>query len=233
MPIRPPAISTSLARKIATYAFRPLKATTRAHSTSTVHTGTIYESLVLQSLIPLAFNLTRVGGRSDRGIDLLGHWCPPAPSLPPSSLSPATSQGTSNPRLRIPAIVQCKAHISRPSPSWVRELSGAIPFAPLHLLEEDEKGEGVIGVLACKGALTLGIREALMRSERGLVWCQVPGDGRIGGMVWNRVVGEMVGGLGVGSVYRTGEDGRVEKEMRLMRDGKVWGIDEDRSQKKY
>ena len=81
-------------------------------------------------------------------------------------------------------------------------------------------------MLACKGALTLGIRETVMKSERGLIWCQVGADGRVGGMFWNKVVGEMVGGLGVGFVYKNVGDGKVEKDIRLTKDGKAWEVED-------
>ena len=192
----------------------PLRTTRCLSSTppptpSTTARGTSYEHLALISLRRLAFTLKHVGGRSDRGIDLLGHWHPPTQE----------SSAADKPNLSIPVIVQCKAHKRTPNPAWIRELEGALAAAP------GEWREGV-GVLACKGKATVGVREAVMGAGRGVIWVQLDGDGeeaRVEQMLWNRKVKELVGeGLGVGFVYLPREKGRVVRDLRLSLEGRVW-----------
>ncbi|MDI1485356.1 MAG: hypothetical protein OHK93_000493 [Ramalina farinacea] len=184
--------------------------TTTTSPLSTTAIGTNYERLALLALQPLAFDLRRVGGRADKGIDLIGTW-----RLPPSSPFHPKAGGAIEARssLDIPVIAQCKAHASTPHPAWVRELEGALAAAP----------GGSFGVLVSKGKATPGVREAVMRAEgRGLVWVQMGGEGRVGQVLWNRRVGEVVGkGWGVGVVYSPVEGG-VGRELRLMYEGRVW-----------
>src|SRR4051812_14316060 len=72
----------------------------------TTFQGTLYEYTVLKALRDLSplFNLSRVGGRGDLGIDLFGEWIFPQPP--------------------ITIAVQCKFH--KTGPSAVRDLIGAI-----------------------------------------------------------------------------------------------------------
>lgn len=86
-----------------------------------------------------------------------------------------------------------------------------------------------VGVLISKGKATPGVRQAVMGARRGLVWVQMMGEGvgggegRVGQVLWNKWVGELVGaGVGVGLVYRPMGGGKVEGELRLMYEGKVW-----------
>ncbi|KAG8526499.1 uncharacterized protein KY384_008699 [Bacidia gigantensis] len=200
---------------------------------STTSVGTTYEHLVAQTLRHLAFTLTHVGGRSDRGIDLLGHWCPPTQTPHPFPSLNGDADVSDNPRIQpknqIPVIVQCKAHARSPSPSWIRELEGAIAHAPALL------GDRVLGILVSKRAMTAGVREAVMKAGRGVMWVQVEehegergtmAEGRIAQVLWNSAVADVVGrDLGTGVVYvGYGGDGRgkVEKELRLSWKGRVW-----------
>lgn len=92
--------------------------------------------------------------------------------------------------------------------------------APLHL------GDGVVGVLVSKGRVTSGVREAVMKAERGVMWVQLEeiGErGRVGQMMWNKWITGMVGeGLGTGFVFSGSEGEGVERELRLLWEGRVW-----------
>lgn len=184
--------------------------------TSTVHVGTSYEYLCAHTLPRLGFaNLTRTGGRSDRGIDLLGHWKPP-------SLS-STSGG-------LPVIVQCKATARKPGPEMIRELEGAIAGAPREWRDDD-----TIGVLSAKREFTDGVRQAVKRSSRGIVWVMIEDvneereglagkgiRGRVKQILWNERVGTIIGErVGAGLRYVMGKRG-IEKEVCLTLDGRVW-----------
>ncbi|KAL6719880.1 hypothetical protein ACLMJK_001801 [Lecanora helva] len=181
---------------------------------STVHLGTAYEHLCALTLPHLGFkNLTRTGGRSDRGIDLLAHWV--LPSLGPANTNTPTT---------LRAIIQCKALTRKPGPEMVRELEGALANAP-----GEWRDEGTVGVLCAKREATEGVRQAVRRSGRGLVWVMAEDvlgggeeKGRVKQVVWNERVGRMMGGkVGAGVRYVRGENG-MEKEVCLMIDGRVW-----------
>ncbi|KAL8711991.1 MAG: hypothetical protein Q9220_003687 [cf. Caloplaca sp. 1 TL-2023] len=174
--------------------------------TSTVYIGTHYEYLCQSTLSRLSFTLTRTGGRSDRGIDLQGHWT--LPSLPTP----------------LPILVQCKALKTKTSPEVVRELEGIFAGAPAGW-----RGEDTVGVLCAKRPATKGVREAVRRSGMPVVWVMLEdlGEGR-GGIVrqvlWNQRVSALgLGGMGVNLRYLPGgEGGEVEREAVLTWKGEVW-----------
>lgn len=108
--------------------------------TSTVYTGTAYEYLALETLGRYGFDLNRIGGRGDRGVDLVGYWRIPrsqATDLHPGSTSttaniPATSR-TDTYRV----LVQCKRLVGKHAkigPNLIRELDGAVRGARLGTL---------------------------------------------------------------------------------------------------
>ena len=193
-------------------------------SKSTVHVGTSYEHLCLQVLRRLGFSLTRTGGKSDKGIDLRGVWKPPRPS--------------STPALQV--VVQCKAYTGRVDPAWVRELEGAVAGAP-----GVWQNDATVGVLCAPKGATEGIRDAMRKAEKGVVWVSVKelevgkgngegkeekedGDagvrtaGRVTQLLWNQKVGKTIAeGLGAGLRYVPGVKG-MEQEVVLMLDGRVW-----------
>ncbi len=189
---------------------------TAVSPTSAVHVGTSYEYLCAHALLRLGFtNLIRTGGRSDRGIDLLGYWKPPL-------LSP-TSRG-------LPVIVQCKATARKPGPEMIRELEGAIAGAPREWREDT-----TIGVLSAKKECTDGVRQAVKRSSRGLVWVMIEDvdkergflagedtGGKVKQVLWNARVKEVLGDrVGSGLRYAMGKGG-IEKDVCLTVDGRVW-----------
>ncbi|KAL9600074.1 MAG: hypothetical protein Q9219_003444 [cf. Caloplaca sp. 3 TL-2023] len=187
--------------------------------TSSLYIGTRYEYLCAATLRRLSFNLIRTGGRSDHGIDLLGHWH--LPSLP----------------YPLRALVQCKALKSKPGPSLVRELEGMYAGAPAgwrastqnNSNEEGEANNNVIAVLCAKREATKGVREAVRRSKVPVVWVMVEDlggeEGKVRQVLWNERVREVgAEGVGVGVRYALGE-GEVGKEVRLTWKGEVWEPD--------
>lgn len=161
----------------------PLKSIRHLANLSTTALGTSYENICAQVLRRIGFTVRRTGGRSDRGIDLLGVWNPPyAAALddPPRSTarsSPLLREGASNPeglksssvRTTVPksyrVVVQCKAYKTPPKPTWIRELAGAVVGAP-----GEWRDDGTLGVLVAKKGVTDGCRDAMRRAERGIIW---------------------------------------------------------------
>ncbi|KAI4262035.1 MAG: hypothetical protein L6R42_002780 [Xanthoria sp. 1 TBL-2021] len=178
---------------------------TNLSPTSTVYIGTYYEYLCLSTLRRLSFNLTRTGGRSDRGIDLLGHWTIPSLPFP----------------LRV--LVQCKALKAKTGPETIRELEGMFAGAPVGW-----RGENIVGVLCAKREATKGVREAVRRSAAPVIWIMVEdlgqGRGKVRQMLWNQTVSQLgAEGVGVGVRYLPGAEGKeVEKEVGLTWKGEAW-----------
>lgn len=149
---------------------------------STLHIGTSYEYLCARTLPLLGFtSLLRTGGRSDRGIDLLAHWTLPSSSGGQSLSSSSSSfDGENTHHLQsqnevrgqkrgvIKALVQCKAHTRKPGPDMIRELEGAVSAS-----EREGGRERVVGVLCAKREATAGVREAVRRCRRGIVWVMI------------------------------------------------------------
>jgi hypothetical protein len=79
---------------------------------STVHIGNAFEERSLNLLRQtMSMALTRVGGKEDGGVDLLGWWWLP-------------HDDTSRTRLRV--VAQCKAEQKKMGPAYVRELEGVL-----------------------------------------------------------------------------------------------------------
>lgn len=204
----------------------------RPKASSTVQVGTSYEHLCARTLPRLGFqDLTRTGGRADKGIDLLGKWLP------------FSLQRSQYPPLNV--VVQCKAVARKAGPEMIRELEGALVGAP-----GQWSGEGTIGVLCARREVTAGVRDALRRSKRGVVWIMVEDrddvqegksgntdeverragkskenhearEGRIKQVLWNDQVQKLVGGVtGTVVIHIPGEDGgRMETEVLMSWNG--------------
>ncbi|KAI1116927.1 hypothetical protein F5Y14DRAFT_405778 [Nemania sp. NC0429] len=165
---------------------------------SMVFIGTHYEYSVASALRPLGFDLRRVGGHSDKGIDLLGTWSVPS--------TPA--------HLPIRAIIQCKAYstakTARIGPHFIRELEGAYLGAP-----PGWRGSGVIGLLVTQRPATKGVREALAKSRWPLGYVSCPGDGGFEQLLWNRRA-EEEGLEGMGVAASLSDDDRHGSAQRLV-----------------
>lgn len=141
-------------------------------------------------------DLTRIGGRADSGIDLVGTWALPFLSHP----------------LRL--LVQCKAVKAKVGPNLIRELEGTFPGAPVGW-----RGEGILGMLVSTRAATKGVRDALANSRYPLIWVLAELDGGVRQMLWNQRAGEVgLEGLEV-LVKHGGEDNPAEKSIALAWDG--------------
>ncbi|KAL7627444.1 hypothetical protein AAE478_001637 [Parahypoxylon ruwenzoriense] len=173
--------------------------------TSNTYIGTQYEYTVADTLALLGFDVRRVGGRSDAGIDLLGTW-----RVPSSPLAP----------LRV--LIQCKASSSqstRIGPHFVRELEGAFIGAP-----PGWRGTGVIGLLVTQRPATKGIREALARSRWPMGYLSCTGDGRLEQMIWNhRAEEEGLEGMGV-TVQFSELKGAADQRLVLTWEGKPYTL---------
>ncbi|GAA5843452.1 hypothetical protein JCM3766R1_004334 [Sporobolomyces carnicolor] len=94
---------------------------------STTHLGTAYELRVenLLSREPYRMHLVRVGGASDKGIDLRGRWSP--------------KQASNDDNRLFDVVVQCKAERGHVRPAAVREFAHVVahhesPLPPLGIL---------------------------------------------------------------------------------------------------
>ena len=96
---------------------------------SSVHRGTAFENRAMHTLRDLSMSLSRVGGRSDGGIDLQGWWW-----LPFSNADTDTNVTGSESmrddsgilRRRVRVLAQCKAERKKLGPNYVRELEGVL-----------------------------------------------------------------------------------------------------------
>lgn len=173
-------------------------------TTSTTYVGTYYEYMVQCALRHLGFSLTRVGGRDDSGIDLVGTWHLPSNTHP----------------LRV--LVQCKALKGKLGPNLVRELEGAFIGAPLGW-----RGENVLGFLVSPKSATKGVREAMRRSRWAMGWIMVEnedGEGRVKQVLWNRAAVN-IGLEGITATVRYTEkngcqDGALDNQCVLLWKGR-------------
>ena len=177
--------------------------------TSTTYVGTYYEYTVQNALRRLGFSLTRIGGRDDSGVDLLGTWHLPSNPHP----------------LRV--IVQCKALKGKLGPNLVRELEGAFIGAPVGW-----RGAGVLAILVSPKSATKGVREAMGRCRWAMGWIMLEGGaftcgkGRVRQVLWNRAAAEVgLEGVEVTMKYGgmkgegAGGEGRVTRTAAAPRGG--------------
>ncbi|KAI0489761.1 hypothetical protein F4859DRAFT_166211 [Xylaria cf. heliscus] len=165
---------------------------------SNVFVGTHYEYIVASTLRLLGFGLRRIGGQSDKGIDLLGTWS--VPSAPE--------------HLPLRVLLQCKAYsatkATKIGPHLVRELEGAYVGAP-----SGWRGSGVIALLVTQRPATRGIREALAHSRWPLCYISCSPDGVLEQMLWNRRA-EEEGLEGMGVTVKRSDDDRHNDGQRLV-----------------
>ncbi|KAL4754622.1 hypothetical protein BDW72DRAFT_213454 [Aspergillus terricola var. indicus] len=170
---------------------------------STTYQGTLYEYIVQAHLRNSAFDLHRVGGKSDLGIDLIGTWhVGPNPIVDPP----------------VRVIVQCKALKSKIGPHVVRELEGV---TARHFAVALARGSGGgVGILVGPRETSKGVREALGRSAIPLICMMVEREGRVRQVLWNeRVEGLGLGGLGVEILYPNRGEKERDVEARLTWEG--------------
>lgn len=152
---------------------------------STTYVGTHFEYTVASALSALGFDLRRMGGKSDRGIDLLGTWT--VPSSPDSPLR---------------VVLQCKVSKAT-GPSLVRELEGTVLSAPAGW-----RGPGALGFLVADRAASKGIVEGILHSRVPIGFIACDRTGRISQMLWNRQAEEQgLVGMGVGLRYSMSGEG--------------------------
>ncbi|KAI5283704.1 hypothetical protein KEM54_001919, partial [Ascosphaera aggregata] len=184
---------------------------------TTNYIGIHYEYTVCESLRKYGFNLTRIGGADDLGVDLVGTWdiVPSSSTASASSLSPSFSSAAASAqsetqtklyeRRSLRIIVQCKAHKRKTGPNLIRELEGTFAGAP-----PGWRGEGVFGVLVTTREVTKGVRDAMVRSRYPLIWmlAEQP-TGKIKQCLWNHRATEC-GLSGLGVLVRHGGGAEVD-----------------------
>lgn len=163
---------------------------------STVYTGTVYEYLTASTLRAYGFDLHRVGGRGDRGVDLVGQWHVPLLSPTTGTWKEHTNPADDNVVVdteTFRVVVQCKRLVGKHAkigPNLIRELDGTVRaarLAPLFesLFSNGPKGEDgndgnsptssntsfpTIGILVGTRPATKGVMESMRRSNRPLGW---------------------------------------------------------------
>ncbi|KAK0718232.1 hypothetical protein B0T26DRAFT_609846, partial [Lasiosphaeria miniovina] len=177
---------------------------------SKVFVGTHFEYTVAATLAAYGFDLRRVGGSSDYGIDLLGTWS--VPSSPSSAGSPIHQQ----PPFKV--LLQCKV-TQQPRPHLIRELEGAFIGAPAGW-----RGSKVLGFLVTERPATKGIRNSLGRSRWPMGFISCSRLGHVHQILWNmRAESEGLEGIGVGMRYcpphEDDTEGKEGQELVLTRKG--------------
>ncbi|GKU01338.1 hypothetical protein FLAG1_03591 [Fusarium langsethiae] len=167
---------------------------TSLNKNSTVYRGTHYEYTVADTLSQYGFLLKRVGGHSDRGLDLLGIWT-----------LPSTSQTSK-------VIIQCKAGARSASPMYIRELKGAMAVAP-----PGWRGTDVLGLLVGEKPATKGVQKEMHSADVALGYVCCTKEGEVAQLLWNLKAREMgLDGLSVGVKY-----GRDKSQLVLIRGGEM------------
>ncbi|KAI0037144.1 hypothetical protein K488DRAFT_39670 [Vararia minispora EC-137] len=185
-----------------------LRTAVEASPLSTVHRGNEFERRSLRLLREnLSMSLTRVGGKSDGGVDLLGWWW-----LPPRGCTSGATATHERRRLRV--LAQCKAEKKKMGPAYLRELEGVVyKHSVAHDRSADTEPTGskqpIVGLLISQSEFTRASMLAAQASPVPLLLLYLPGlhgEGGIGSAVWNAALGAEKGLLG------------AELEMRWERD---------------
>jgi len=176
---------------------------------ATVHVGTAFEERSLDVLQRhLSMSLTRVGGKSDGGIDLQGWWWIPPPSSSRTKDSAATlpTGWPDDPcRRRLRILAQCKAEEKKLGPNYIRELEGVLHTDALHAAGQSSGSSPaivhppVVGLMISQSPFTKASLMRAMASPLPFMLLHLPpvegsesaGDGitEIGGCVWNPALG--------------------------------------------
>lgn len=203
--------------------FLSYAARTKLSAGSSVYRGTHYEYTVARSLSAYGFSLRRVGGASDRGLDLLGEW-----------RVPGVNKNRGGVVMRV--VVQCKAGGGASGPQYARELRGAMGSAPAGWRTGEGGGDGdgrggnggngehvpVMGLLVGERPATRGVLKELREGgplAMGYVCCSR--DGEVLQMLWNGRARDLgLEGVEVGVQYVEGGGGK-KKRLVLMEGGKM------------
>ncbi|KEF57763.1 uncharacterized protein A1O9_05683 [Exophiala aquamarina CBS 119918] len=154
-------------------------------TSSTVYNGTLYEYLAQDTLRRYGFELHRVGGRGDRGVDLVGVWAIPkkkkrggdegadVATKRGREYAHTTCNGTGNDggsssheMLRV--LVQCKRLVGKGAkigPNLIRELDGAVRGARLGFLFDSLAPRG--HTTACGNTTSSTTTNATARGSAG------------------------------------------------------------------
>ncbi|QGA14359.1 hypothetical protein EYB26_002012 [Talaromyces marneffei] len=180
--------------------FAYAKQTALPESTTT-YVGTKYEYTVQSTLRRFAFDLERIGGRDDAGIDLVGTWHVPGRELAPFRV-----------------IVQCKALKTKLGPNLVRELEGAFRHSPVGWRTSEK-----VAILVSPREATKGVRDTLTRSSYPLFWMMMESDGSLKQVLWNSKVEELgLAPLGVETRYsQVADNASVDRPRPDV--GLTWG----------
>jgi hypothetical protein len=156
---------------------------------STVESGTMYE-LYVQSLLnkKYNFNLERVGGSRDRGIDLIGSY------------------------FEIPIVVQCKYYSGYLSPNFIRELQGVVTSQ-----NADRVNSNWLGLLVCNNGVKEGSLEFLRASNTplGLLILEI-GEEYFRGCIFNNSAKKLIKFLNQKSIYYLDQFGNQVKGVELI-----------------
>lgn len=194
----PPSSHHSDLASFLTYAHR-----TGLDNKSSVYVGTHYEYTVADTLSQYGFYLKRVGGASDKGIDLLGTWSVPPPERAELDQEP------------IKVVIQCKAGSGqRSGPQHVRELEGALAGAPPGW--RTAPANRVMAVLVAERPATKGVQDALANSKWPMGYAFCEGSGAMRQLLWNTKATELgLDGIEIGTRHIN-----ERKELVLMRQGR-------------
>ncbi|KZP08097.1 hypothetical protein FIBSPDRAFT_874846 [Athelia psychrophila] len=243
-------------------AFSPLQAI-RAFATSapgrsiskplsTVQKGTAFEERGLKLLHDhLSMSLTRVGGKSDGGVDLQGWWwLPPLIDLTGVPLPSSSSGHEHGERRRLRVFVQCKAEKKKFSPNYVREMEGVLHRYLAHATVPKTESGGpaypLVALLLSESAFTSATLLRAQSSPVPFLLLHLPPAGAQtegesdstspGSLFWNPALGSHRGLLGgqievrweraTGAVGRPGLWWQGKRLQSWTPDG-VTGADED------
>ncbi|VDC07349.1 unnamed protein product [Peniophora sp. CBMAI 1063] len=124
-------------------------------------------------------SLSRVGGKSDGGIDLAGWWW-----LPHAHISDTQT------RRRIRVLAQCKAEFKKMGPAYLRELEGVA------LRQRAESDRTLVAALISQSAFTKACLLAAQASPVPLMLLHLPEEGGgLGTAIWNSALGSSKGVL--------------------------------------
>lgn len=161
--------------------------------TTTYFQGTHYEYIVQIALSSFGFALTRVGGSSDNGADLLGYW------------------STLHFHEPMRVLIQTKCRVGRVKPAEIRELDGAFNGVPAAWRDHN-----VMGIIVSPTESTSGVRKTMSLSKHALGYLMISREGDVGQFIWNQAAQERgLEGFGVTTQYVPGEDGSKEMATRV------------------